>query len=260
MSLKTKTKQSLIAYITDELGHYIHDHESSNIIDFWKIECKECNEPNEIRINSLTQMQRNKVDIVCTNCKHLKKVDKFLNKNAMTFVESYQDKDALIECSDCALQYYYNGDYFDHYRCYCKLKIKKDEHIIYKHLHDKYPLACITKEYLYHDKHKIDIMLMTDDKTFLIEIDDEAHFSDNGSRPTDIHVMNEFLRRNENNVFFVRIPTKAVNSEDTLFILDDFIETVQNNNPRILLFQAGLVNRYRFHGIPEDDCEIAQVA
>jgi hypothetical protein len=231
----------------------------ATIIDRWEIECCECNTPNIIRVDSLEQIRRKRQNIVCVGCKHGKKVDNFLTKNEMTFVQSYNDGNILIECDDCKLQYYYTGNYFDNYRCYCKMIIKRDEHVIYKHLHDNYPSACITKEYLYHNKHKIDIRFDIGDKIFLIEIDDDSHFSTGKSCAIDIDVMKEFLKRNDDNIFFIRIPTNAVNHDDTLVILDDFIETVQNNNPRILLFQVGPGNRYQFHDIPDEACEIGQV-
>ncbi len=274
MSIKEKTKQALIAYITDELGHGIIDSQETQKVGTWSIECRVCGTANDIRINSLTQLHRNKQNIVCTHCKHQTKVRKFLEKNEMNLVYDYPDLAddvCLIECNSCSLQYFYSGDYFDHYRCYCKLKIKQDERVIYQHLHDRYPQACLTTEYLYyHDvqatddhviyqKHKIDIMLEDNDRRFLIEIDDESHFADNRTRAMDIKVHHEFLQRSEANVFLVRIPSKAVHSANTLAYLDDFIETVQNNNPRILLFQVGHTNRYQNHGIPEDECEIIRI-
>lgn len=267
MSIKQSTKQALIAYITDELGHGIIDSQETQKVGTWSIECRVCGTANDIRINSLTQLHRNKQNIVCSCCKHQTKVRKFLEKNEMNLVYDYPDladEVCLIECDTCHLQYFYSGDYFDHYRCYCKLKIKQDERVIYQHLHDRYPQACLTKEYLYyhdaHQKHKIDIMLETDGRRFLIEIDDESHFADNRTRAMDIKVHREFLLREEENVFFVRIPSKAAHSADTLAYLDDFIATVQNNNPRILLFQVGHANRYQNHWIPEDEYEIIRIA
>lgn len=273
MSIKEKTKQALIAYITDELGHGIIDSQETKKVGTWSIECRVCGTANDIRINSLTQLHRNKQNIVCSHCKHQTKVRKFLEKNEMNLVHEYTNENScLLECRSCHLQYFYSGDYFDHYRCFCGLKIKQDERVIYQHLHDRYPQACLTKEYPYlHDmnivgdrvinqKHKVDIMLETDGRRFLIEVDDDSHFADNRTRTMDIKVHRQFLLENEENVFFVRIPSKAAHSADTLAYLDDFISTVQNINARILLFKVGHANRYLNHCIPEDEYEIIRIA
>jgi hypothetical protein len=101
MCLKTRTKEALINYISDELGHCILNHKGNDLIDSWEIECCECNTPNIIRVDSLKQIRRKRQNIICVGCKHGKKVDNFLTKNEMTFVQSYNDGNILIECDDC---------------------------------------------------------------------------------------------------------------------------------------------------------------
>ena len=255
-SIKPQNKDELISYLESK-GHNVAWCEGSRYTDDWLIYCSRCNSENNIKINSLVQTKRLGKDIVCKQCKFYNKMESFMERNGFTYLLLDDSKESLITCKDCCLEYHYTGEYFDDYKCYCKLKIKQDERELYEQLQDLFPDAFMTKEHLYHHGHKVDIKLELGRKTFLIEVDDENHFAKNHRASIeDKKVMKTFLDENAENVFFVRIPTKAVYYQETLDILEDFIQTVENDNAKILLFRTDVKNRYHFLDIPEGYYEI----
>ena len=168
--------------------------------------------------------------------------------------------DQLIECVDCKLRYNYCGEYFDFFKCYCRLQIKDDEHVVYKFLQEAFPDAIVGKEKLYRVNHKVDIFLEHEGKKFYLEIDDDSHFArTKKTQKLDKRVMDVFLQENEENVFFIRIPIKAIYKPDFCTVLEDFIKTVENDNARILLFQVSGLNRYLPLEIPENEIETCLV-
>jgi hypothetical protein len=261
MNIKPSTKQVLTNFFND-LGSTIIDNESSSKVGYWTVECNQCQCPNEIRVSTLIQNKRVGGNIVCVTCKRQVKVDKFLERSRMVLLDDHTPGGCTIKCAeeDCGLIYGYNGDFFDHYRCFCQMKIKQDERVIYKFLQETFPDSLMAKEELYLNSHKVDLYIETLGKKFYIEIDDENHFLKAGARQNlDGEVMRHFLEQNKEDTYFIRIPTKGVYCQETLLILEDFIKTVQNDNKRILLFMTSPVNRYLPLDIPEDEYEIHHV-
>ena len=255
-SLKANTKNALVDYFNNT-GFTVTNDAANTRNGVWTLECNHCQTDNEVCVATLFQLKRTYSRACCVSCKHRTKVDNFLNRCDMKEID-----DQLIECNqvDCNLRYNYCGDYFDFFKCYCRLQIKDDEHVVYKFLQEAFPDAIMGKEILYRVNHKVDIFLEREGKKFYLEIDDDSHFSrSKKTQKLDKRVMDVFLQENEENVFFIRIPIKAIYKPDFCTVLEDFIKTVENDNVRILLFQVSGLNRYLPLEIPENEVEICRV-
>ena len=268
-SLRTTTKNALVDYFNNT-GFTVTNDVANTRNGMWTLECNQCQTDNEVRVATLFQLKRTYSRACCVSCKQRAKVDNFLNRCDMNEIDNrliddrlIDDRlidDRLIECVDCELRYNYCGDYFDFFKCYCRLQIKDDEHVVYKFLQETFPDAIMAKEILYRVNHKVDICLRHEGKRFLIEIDDDSHFArSKKTQKLDKRVMDVFLQENEENVFFIRIPINAIYKPDFRTFLEDFIKTVENDNARILVFQVSGLNRYLPLEIPENEMETCRV-
>jgi hypothetical protein len=130
MNINEATRQKL----TDHLilkGNIVVDSVTTLKKGEWVIECGVCKFHNNLRVDALTPLIHGNENIVCKECKEQKKINKFLNRNSLTELDSVSDYYTTyykLKCKDCNLAYNYFGNFQDHYKCYCKLGIKKDEH------------------------------------------------------------------------------------------------------------------------------------
>lgn len=261
MSLKTTTKDRLIAFITEDLGHYIHDSEASGYKECWAIECKRCNNYDEsYRVDSLLQSMRNEEDIICTKCKDQVKRNKFAIKQGFTLDKiTYQDKSYdLLRCNHCALSYGYVGKFFDKYRCYCKLRIKQDEKQVYTFLQTKFPEALFLREQVVHFNHKADIVMKLEGKTFYLEIDDAGHFGASSQRcVVDIQATKQFTNNFDEDCYLIRIPTRIVKDFNYTKYLTEIIQQVVDEDdediPAVILFRTKNRDYYLHIDIPQDE-------
>ena len=258
MSLKPETKQRLSKYITDH-GHTIHNDGADLYTGSWTIECGKCTLWGyNFRVSNLLMIMRNEEDIVCKGCKLQLKKDKFTAKNdfthrAVIFRGAMSDR---LTCNHCQSVYGYTGNFFDGFRCYCQLKIKQDEGIVYRMLREAFPYAVLYREQPIYNSHKADILVKLPRKNIYIEIDDHNHFNKPAVKQTDIESTNALIEQFDGDTFLIRIPTTVLKSPswgNHLTTLVNNIEAEVLMEP-VILFNTQTKDYYEYLNIPLDAC------
>ena len=160
MPITQATVNKLTTFITDS-GFTIVDSTGVENEHQWSLTCP-CDHPVSIRIDSLKQSRIADKEPVCPECKEIRKKNRFADISKVTLID-----DRIVQCNDCELTYHYQGDYHTQFNCYCKLTRRKQEHELYKALHEFFPQQ-MGKEVVYVDNHKCDIAIFTDDATFFM--------------------------------------------------------------------------------------------
>lgn len=250
MSISDSQKAILINYVST-LGHRLLNSDSQVKNHHWDIELATCNHRVNVRVDSISESRNKNKDISCPECKFILKIEKFclnvgmsLDPDFIISTNEIQENGVKLECNSCHLHYHYTGDFRENFKCFCNMKIKQDEHVLYKHIQNAFPEAKMTKEYNYYDGHKIDICFELFGYRFLIEVDDNNHFYQTTPKfEIDKRVMNHFYNKNSPTDFFIRIHTDMVHREDILAEIIDFI-TYEEEGCNTFFISNGKKNRY----------------
>lgn len=170
--------------------------------------CVDCNAVDIFTKQALNYRVRNGIIPPCKNCQ-MKTPEGFTLVSNINY--------PIIKCDDCGLKYHHEKK-TTYLKCYCRLKTKKHEHILYKKLvEDGY----IVYREKYFDKskssHKTDLVALINGREIWIELDDLNHFYESSLRYKDDCDFTEmFLENRQDNQYQVRLQDTIIGSERCL--------------------------------------------
>lgn len=254
MPIKADTKRTLREF-TVALGYTILSDDAEENHEKWELECPTCEDSFHIRVDSIKQYCYNGKCIVCPQCKHKTKIEKFEEANNVT--RGFES----VTCNDCTLHYHYKGDFFRPFHCYCKLAGRRQDAALYRELAPFYNPSFLSKERVYVGNHRCDIAINTEevaededgddylrDIVIYIEVDDAGHFS--GQRAErDKELVASFLENRRDYQFLLRIDASLV-TEDGVAALAERINEWRPEKPVTLAYSG---ERFRYHRLELDE-------
>lgn len=260
MSITEITKERTVDYIQNVLGHNIEQSDTLEKSSFWTISCCDCNVTADYRVVNLVSIMNLSSPLVCNFCKFQIRVEKFLAKSNMS------RKDPLgteLSCNDCNLNYLYHGHFYTPFKCYCSMRLRQTERILFEELSRNFPEVTLTREFpvFSNDKHKVDISFdfETEDGThqFNFEVDDRGHFTTGSPQALiDQNFTENILNLEEDHrIHLIRITNEDVVKPTSITALVEWIrEILQNDyNDKLLLVDSS--GRYRYNYLNIDDIE-----
>lgn len=209
MPIKQSTRQTLENHIDQYPGFNLIDSTENNDSGEWVLECLTCDEEFKSKVYSLKNSLYNGKPIVCPQCKHNTKIQKFEEDNDLKCGDGY------VTCNPCFATYRYNGNYLRPFLCYCRLTKRKDDGILYSHLDHLSQVGTMSKEVPYIGQHRCDIVIYRPDGDIIyIEVDGQEHFTKRGSAK-DNEFIEKFLENREENEYLLRVDARLIVEEQS---------------------------------------------
>lgn len=235
MPIKNTTRQALENFIDQYPGVNLVDATENNDSGEWILSCDACGEEFTTRVYSLKNSLYNGKPIVCPTCKHNLKIQNFEGDNGIKCHDGY------VICNSCSATYRYNGDFLKPFLCYCRLKHRKQDGILYNYLDHLSEVGSMNKEVPYIGQHRCDIVIYRPDGDIIyIEVDGLDHFTRRGVAK-DNEFIDRFLENREDHEFLLRVDARAI--VDELSLLAERIFDWIPDKPVTLAF-SGDVNPF----------------
>lgn len=184
-----------------------------------KGECDECDKECFFTSDQVRYALSKGHQLECKNCK-------VSIPKGFSLIEATAEY-KLLECDKCFNQYHREKD-TEYFKCYCMLKKKKTEALLYKALAESLDetFGLSREEMLIdHKTHKADIKLTRDDCVIYIEVDGGSHES-RTQKDEDRSQERHFTRNSYEDEFLFRIPDALIQDPVCLDKLVEFILNV----------------------------------
>ena len=192
--------------------------------------CLVCENESDKRIDNVLENINKGTKIVCRFCKENQRVERVLKRCELKF-DLWGER---LKCKLCKRQY--DNDLLNNFKCYCKMKTRKQEKFWYDVFYDLFADKCnIYKEYSVDEcsNKNYDIFCAFKDLNVFIEVDDNGHFTNSKTKDNDFlwtnFILNEYYDEEER-VLFIRINDKIRDMNEIREIKELIKRTVEDDS------------------------------